>query len=380
MKRGILLAISIVWLSILIANVAGAADDFEVRGQVTNLGVNQFTWDNSTFAGFYYDVDKNLGAETLTFSLSDSTPSSTILSDQPFASDYNRGVVYQTVAQPKNFNFKQWGQYNVIGFLGEACFASYDNTVTQSMKDHKESVAYLYDNSQNENLITDEQISKVLIDDNTEQAVTSSNPLKLKEGYVLSLKSVDATANTAILELTKNSEVIDSRVVAPSRVNATMSDKTYYYKADIGSTANIIQIAVHFKNAFHASDQNLATVDGVFQLSDKPISIKPNQQYDKMSIRNVDATSQIITMDNKDNRITLSKNKDIVLMQNIHIRTANQDKIDADNPLRFYIYKLVTAEPKTTDEGTSATNSTIPKKEETIGVQKPSTATINEGF
>ena len=379
MKRGILLAISIVWLSILIANVAGAADDFEVRGQVTNLGVNQFTWDNSTFAGFYYDVDKNLGAETLTFSLSDSTPSSTILSDQPFASDYNRGVVYQTVAQPKNFNFKQWGQYNVIGFLGEACFASYDNTVTQSMKDHKESVAYLYDNSQNENLITDEQISKVLIDDNTEQAVTSSNPLKLKEGYVLSLKSVDATANTAILELTKNSEVIDSRVVAPSRVNATMSDKTYYYKADIGSTANIIQIAVHFKNAFHASDQNLATVDGVFQLSDKPISIKPNQQYDKMSIRNVDATSQIITMDNKDNRITLSKNKDIVLMQNIHIRTANQDKIDADNPLRFYIYKLVTAEPKTTDEGTSATNSTIPKKE-TIGVQKPSTATINEGF
>jgi S-layer protein (TIGR01567 family) len=203
--------------------------------------------------------------------------------------------------------------------------------------------------------------------------------LKLKEGYVLSLKSVDATANTAILELTKNSEVIDSRVVAPSRVNATMSDKTYYYKADIGSTANIIQIAVHFKNAFHASDQNLATVDGVFQLSDKPISIKPNQQYDKMSIRNVDATSQIITMDNKDNQITLSKNKDIVLMQNIHIRTANQDRIDADNPLRFYIYKLVTAEPKTTEEGTSATNSTIPKKE-TIGVQKPSTATINEGF
>jgi S-layer protein (TIGR01567 family) len=380
MKRGILLAISIVWLSILIANVAGAADGFEVRGQVTNLGVNQFTWDNSTFAGFYYDVDKNLGAETLTFSLSDSTPSSTILSDQPFANDYNRGVVYQTVAQPKNFNFKQWGQYNVIGFLGEACFASYDNTVTQSMKDHKESVAYLHDNSQNENLMTDEQISKVLIDDNTEQAVTSSNPLKLKEGYVLSLKSVDATANTAILELTKNSEVIDSKVVAPSRVNATMSDKTYYYKADIGSTANIIQIAVHFKNAFHASDQNLATVDGVFQLSDKPISIKPNQQYDKMSIRNVDATSQIITMDNKDNQITLSKNKDIVLMQNIHIRTANQDRIDADNPLRFYIYKLVTAEPKTTNEGTSATNSTIPKKEETIGVQKPSTATINEGF
>jgi hypothetical protein len=99
-----------------------------------------------------------------------------------------------------------------------------------------------------------------------------------------------------------------------------------------------------------------------------------------MSIRNVDATTQTITMDNKDNQIVLSKNKDIVLMQNIHIKTANQDAIEADNPLRFYIYKLVTVEPKTTDEGTFATDSTIPKKEETYGVQKPSKATINEGF
>ncbi len=91
MKRGILLAISIVWLSILIANVAGAADGFEVRGQVTNLGVNQFTWDNSTFAGFYYDVDKNLGAETLTFSQPELPPIHTEFQQmKPFAEAIRR--------------------------------------------------------------------------------------------------------------------------------------------------------------------------------------------------------------------------------------------------------------------------------------------------
>ncbi len=73
------------------------------------------------------------------------------------------------------------------------------------------------------------------------------------------------------------------------------------------------------------TNTNTATADGVFQISDTVTPLKPNQQYDKMSIRNVDATSQIITMDNKDNQIVLSKNKDIVLMQNIHIKTANQD-------------------------------------------------------
>jgi hypothetical protein len=44
---------------------SGAAEASEVRGQVTNLGVNQFTWTNANFPGFYYDIDKNLGAETL---------------------------------------------------------------------------------------------------------------------------------------------------------------------------------------------------------------------------------------------------------------------------------------------------------------------------
>jgi hypothetical protein len=45
-----------------------------------------------------------------------------------------------------------------------------------------------------------------------------------------------------------------------------------------------------------------------------------------------------ITMDNKDNQITLGNNMDIPLMGKIHIRTANQDPIDAANPLRYYLY------------------------------------------
>jgi cobalamin biosynthesis Mg chelatase CobN len=52
-------------------------------------------------------------------------------------------------------------------------------------------------------------------------------------------------------------------------------------------------------------------------------------------------------MDNKDNQITLSKNKDVVLMENIHIKTADQDIIDAAQPLRYYIYKAASIEAAT---------------------------------
>ena len=73
-------------------------------------------------------------------------------------------------------------------------------------------------------------------------------------------------------------------------------------------------------------------------------SVEVDTEYDKMTIRNVDATDDTITMDNKDNSITLSKNKDTALMAGIGIKTADQDDVTAENPLRFYIYKAATIE------------------------------------
>ena len=321
--------------------VVVTAQEVDVRGTVTNVGVNQFTWDNSSFAGFYYDIDKNLGAETLTFRLTAPTATGATLSDQPDANNV-RGVVYETKAQLKTFKYKPWGQYDVIGFLADKYFAAYNNTVTADVTNAGAKVAYLYDASKNRNLMTNEQISKVLVDDNTEQTITSANPLKLEEGYQLAIKSVDVKGNKAYLELSKNGQVVDSAVVQPSIDNAKMGDQTYYYKTSLGETTDIIQIAVHFKNAFAGTDTNIATVDGEFQISDTVTPLKSEQAYDKMSIRNVDATGMTVTMDNKDNQITLSKNKDVVLMQNVHIKTADQDGTAA-TPLRYYIYKAITA-------------------------------------
>lgn len=315
---------------------AGAADDVEVRGSGTNVDVAQFTWDNFTFPGFYYDIDKNLGAETLTFTLSEATPTGATLSDQPDPNGM-RGVVYETHAQIKKFKYKPWGQYDVIGFLGDKYFAAYDPTVTQDMANANEGVALLYDGSKNRNLMTKEQISQVLVDDNTEMLINSSMPLKLKEGYELAIKSINVNETKVMLDLRKNGQSVDTKIIQPNIDNSRLIDQTYYYKTNIGDTADIIQIAVHFKNVFHSDKEDSATINGIFQISDTPILLKSDKQYGKMSIRNVDATGMSISMDNKDNQITLSKNKDITLMQNIHIKTADQDGTAA-TPLRYYIY------------------------------------------
>ena len=311
----------------------------EVRGQITNLGVPEITWNNVSFPGFYYDLDDNIGAEQLTFRLSDisANKDSATLSDQP-DDNGSRGITYSTQAQPLGFSFAPWGQYDVIGFLGDEYFVAYDPAVISDATNADESVPYLYDMSKNRNLMTEDQISKILVDDDTEQTITSANPLKLEEDYQLAIKSVDMKGNKANLELSKNGQVVDNQVVQPSIANSKMKDQTYYYKTNIGGTGDIIQIAVHFKNAYANSDTSIATVDGEFQISDNVTSLNPSQRFGKMSIRTVNSTDMTITMDNKDNQITLSKKKDIPLMGKIHIMTADQDPIDAANPLRYYIY------------------------------------------
>jgi S-layer protein (TIGR01567 family) len=325
----------------------GAAGNVEIRGNITNFGVVQFTWDNATFPGFYYDINKKLGAEQLTFRLSnvDLARSNATLSDQPDEFG-NRGVVYTTHAQLKTFKYKPWGQYDVIGFLANRYFASYDPTVTASVINAGESAAFLYNRSKNRNLMANEQISKVLIDDNNEMTITPATPLQFDEGYQLIIKSIDEKEQNVSVELMKNGQVVDSKVIHPSIDNAKMADKTYYYAKDIGDAKGIVIIAVHFKTVFHGQDTSMAAIDGIFQLSDASVSIKADQQYNKMSIKNVNATKMVITMDNKGNMITLSKNKDVVLMQNLHIKTADQEVIDANHPLRYYIYNMFT-EPGT---------------------------------
>jgi S-layer protein (TIGR01567 family) len=347
---------------------------YELRGSVTNLGAKEFAWANDTFSGLYYDIDDNVGTEKLTFRLSDASPASATLSDQLDANG-NRGAVYTTEAQPLGFSFAPWGQYEVIGFLGEGYFAAYDDNVTDDMLSANETLAFLFDKSKNRNLMTNEQISKVLLDDDAEKTITSDSPLKLEEGYQLAIKSVDVKGNKAYLELSKNGSVIDNKVVQPSIDGATMADRTYYYKVDLGDTKEIVQIAVHFKNAFAGADTNIATIDGIFQISDTAAALKSEQKYDKMSIRNVNPTAMTITMDNKDNPVTLSTNKDAVLMQNMHIKTADQDPIDAINPLRYYIYKAATIEAA---NATASAIATVPAAAPAASVTKNVASPVNK--
>ena len=315
MKQGIPIKIYVV-ISLISLTFSAAAsleivDKAEVHGPVAEVvDGNTYLWGPQGFAGFYYDIDDNIGQESITLTITDG------------ALDEPNGIKYETVAQHNDFGFGEWGNYYTIGFLAEEYFVAYADG------------SYLFDDSTDENLMVDEQLSKVLYNDDEEITFTTGKPLKLKEGYELAIQAIDLDGNKVFVELHKDGATVDSAVVEPSKDGATIQDKTYSYTKDLGDTEDIVVVAVHFKNAFRDAEQDLATVDGIWQISEICTDIKEDTRYDRMTLQTVDAETKTITMDNEGNKIDLNKNMDVTLIENIRIRTADSD----DSPLRFYIY------------------------------------------
>ena len=318
---------------LLILTMVGSSDTTACRD--LSKATTNFTCDN--FAGFNYDINHKICTESLSLRFSNIAPDKSMATLSGQLDQIGmRGVTYTTRAFPKNFGFKAWGQYQAINFLSKTYIAAYDGTQTLAMVSAGETVPFLAGKSNNANLMASGQISEVLMDSSTVTTVTASTPLKLGEGYQLAVKSIDLKGNKVYLELSKNGHIVDSKAVLLPITNAQMADKTYYYKTDIGGTKGIVIVAVHFKDVLLGQE---ATIDGVFQISDTSASIKVGQQYDKMSIKRVDLPSLEITLDNKDNQITLVKNKTLQLFDKVYLQTTNQIVIDAQHPLKYCIVK-----------------------------------------
>ena len=74
----------------------------------------EYTWTPQTFSGFFYDLKNDVGTEKLTVKL------------QTSGRSIDSGdLTYSTNAQDTDFEFSDWGSYQVIGFMADKYFAGY---------------------------------------------------------------------------------------------------------------------------------------------------------------------------------------------------------------------------------------------------------------
>ncbi len=196
-----LMAAVLVLASAMIA--ACQVPSVEIRGQVATGG---FAWNPQNFADFYYDIKDNLGTENLTTNV---TGGNKLSDNSPY------GVTYKTSSQWKSFEFEDWGSYEVMGFMAKKYFAGYVKDGRLPAENH-----ILYEQSTDENSLSDEQLEEILVDDDTEMTIDSGTPLNIKQGYQLAIKSIDINGNNVYLELIKDGMTVDSKAISPSRDGA----------------------------------------------------------------------------------------------------------------------------------------------------------------
>ncbi|MBN2488981.1 MAG: S-layer protein, partial [Methanosarcinaceae archaeon] len=270
---------------------------YELRGTVAEN--EALKWTPLNFEGFYYNIDEGIGTESLEImDLNDR-----LIDDGD--------LVYSTTAEQVSFDHNEWGKFEVIGFQAEKYFAGYpDNEFTDSVS-----------------MLSDGQLSKVLIDNNKKSTIVPDSSLLLEEGYALNIVEVDLNGDKVLVSLTKNGKEVDSGIVS--------SNDDYVYEKDIGRAENVPLIVVHFDDIFTGRETNAVFVEGMFQISDKYATVENGDSYGKMKVTRIDADT--IEMEN-DNSISLSKDKTVSIMGDISFKVADS------NTVRYYPFITVTTE------------------------------------
>jgi S-layer protein (TIGR01567 family) len=268
---------------------------YELRGTVHDETFNTTVWTPFNFEGFYYSIDENVSTESLTITEGISGRS---IDDEE--------LVYSTSPALVNFEQESWGSYQVIGFMAEKYFAGYpENT---------------FENSGSLSILSDDILSKVLIDDDNRKSMFTGSSIALENGYSLLASEVDVNGNRVLVELYKDGQLMDSGIVP--------SNGDYIYEADIGGAEDVPMIAVHVSTVFRSRETDAVFIEGIFQISDDYVELSQGDSFGEMEISTISSSG--ITMRNEDS-ISLSRGDTIDLMGNVKFRIADDSSV-----LRFY--------------------------------------------
>lgn len=250
-----------------------------------------YTWTPQTYSGFYYDLDTGEGSESMTIHLTEGSRSVP-----------RNGLQYETTPIETDFEYGDWGSYQVIGFMAERYFAGY--TENSSFANDDISV------------ISDGQLSKILIDSDDRKSLYTGSSLILEEGYSLNIVEIDVNGNTVWVQLEKDGDVIDEGFLS--------SNKDYVYKTDLGKVDDVPLIAVHLDQIFRGTETNAVFVDGIFQVSDQYVQIENGESFGEMEVSSTSSSG--IKMENEDS-ITLSKGDTIDIMGKLSFLVADSDDL-----------------------------------------------------
>jgi S-layer protein (TIGR01567 family) len=256
-----------------------------------DLGMDTtYTWNAQSFSGFYYDLDSGVSSEEMT------------ITDIGRSID-DGNIEYSTKPTETDFEYNDWGSYQIIGFMAEKYFAGYSEDNTTVIGDDV-------------SLIDDGVLAKILIDNDDKESAYSGDSFELEDGYSLNIVEVDVNGESVWVQLEKDGDVVDDGFVT--------SGENYVYETEIGEAEDVPIIIVHFGTVFAGTETSAVFIQGIFQVSDNYVELSDGDSYGEMEVTSI--SSSEIKMENEDS-VSLDKGDTIDLMGKIQIQVADDDTL-----------------------------------------------------
>jgi S-layer protein (TIGR01567 family) len=317
----------------------------DIRGAVWNEApIEEFggigsggVWNASNFAGFFYDIDNDLGTEELNVLQTDLHNYQRTI--------YQNNLIYTTSAQPKMLNLVK---YAFGGNVSSAAAAGLDMTMPGQAF---EGGIYQIIGWQGEKHVAVNGMVNILGDLILDQGAfaTEKKTMFPNEtwnvggGWSLTLDFVNAKSSPRIAGITlrKDGEFMDSRMLTSGPYGAN----SVYTYADISTTIPLF--VAYVDSIFSGMNYDMAQFRYTWAVSPEVTSVNSGVRFGVFNVTEVDTTARRIGLRNIDTTVTLSQYSGTVdLMGELKFRVANND-----SALRFSPIKRVTTPYDTTLPG-----------------------------
>jgi S-layer protein (TIGR01567 family) len=284
-------------------------NEVPIPGHIGGNG-NTATWDVYNFAGFYYDIDDNVGRESLQVL-------QTNLAANQRKIDRDK-LVYSTVADAKKL--KAFSNHPTVGGLEK--FDAGDMSALQG--------GYNIVGWQAEPYVAvkgkTKKLAKLIIEHgNTtfeKKALTVGETWNVGGGWTVTANSIDAKASPRQVWLTLSKDGVkkDDKVIAQGQIYT-------YVEKSIAGEADVPLFLTYVDSIFVGATSDMVQLRYTWAIDTSITEIKAGDKFGIFNV--VDATDNSLTLRNTD-PVTLSQDATVDLMGNLKFKVA--DKVDV---LRF---------------------------------------------
>ncbi len=286
-----------------------------------SIGYAEAKWNYQDFSGFCFDDEKNTGTESLMLYITDNRIIRPIYEFIMNGTRLGYGLKYNSHVEPVEFEYDDWGTYDVIGLFGQLWFVGYGPATSPDIG--------------KVSMLEYDQIGQVLIDTDLKDKALAGEVYFLKEGYELYIRDLvkgDVEEDKIFVELMKNGKVLDSAVIR--------SNSTYIYEKDVGDADDLPIIVVQVGSIFSDVEEQFAVIEGLFQVSDRLfLSVERYNDFGELTILAV--TPHYIIMGNPD-WIELKRDSDVSIWPGMYIAVADNDTLR----YRLYTNEYVVPPPR----------------------------------